>query len=198
MTQCLALLGGTFDPIHSGHLAIAEDVRVALHADRVVFIPAAQQPFKAGQRVTSAEARLAMVRLAIADNPAFAVADYEVRRGGVSYTVDTVATFRAEYPEAELYFIVGADAALDLPRWREIDRLLTLCRFVIVQRPGFMLDLDQLRRDLATTEDRVRTIAGPAFDISATELRNRLHNGLPVRYHLPPAVWQYIQRHNLY
>lgn len=194
----MAMLGGTFDPIHIGHLAIAEDVRVALQAERVLFVPAAQQPFKAGYCHSSAADRLRMVELAIANNPAFAVSDRELRRGGISYSVDTVAEIRAETPQTEIYFIVGADAAEGLPRWRNIDRLLTLCSFVIVQRPGYTLDIAQLRAELNTTPDRIIMIDGPAFDISASELRERLQTNRPARYHLPPAVWRYIQQHGLY
>lgn len=198
MAPCIALFGGTFDPIHLGHLAIAEDVRVALRVDRLVFVPAAQQPFKQGQRITSAEDRLRMVALAIAENPAFALSDREVRRGGLSYTVDTVAEFRADYPDSEIYVVVGSDTARDLPKWRAIDRLVQFCRFAIVRRPGYDVAIHQLAAALKTTQDRLIDVAGPAFDISATEVRERMRTGRPTRYHLPPAVWQFIADHRLY
>lgn len=139
-----------------------------------------------------------MVRLGIADNPAFGVSDLEVRRGGVSYTVDTIAQLCAVYPEHELFFIVGADAAAALPLWHDINRLLTLCRVVVVERPGYTLDLQELFAQLPAAQRRIVQVAGPALDISASELRERLHAGRPVRYHLPLSIQRYIQEHKLY
>lgn len=198
MRRSLAILGGTFDPLHIGHLAIAEDVRYALKAERIVFVPAAQQPFKTDQWATPASDRLAMVRLGIADNPAFDVSDLEVRRGGVSYTVETIAQLRVVYPEHELFFIVGADAAAALPLWHDIDHLLSLCRIAVVERPGYTLDLEALFVQLPAARARVMQIAGPALDISASELRQRLQAGRPVHYHLPSAIQRYIEAHGLY
>lgn len=198
MTSRIAILGGTFDPLHIGHLAIAEDVRYALQVTQVVFIPAAQQPLKAGLQTASATDRLAMVRLGTADNPAFTVSDLEIRRGGLSYTVETVAWLHQQHPECELFFIVGADAVADLPRWRDVARLLQLCRLVIVERPGYPLDLEELFRLLPTARQRILAVVGPALAISASELRERLRTGRPVRYHLPAPVRQYIEQHGLY
>jgi nicotinate-nucleotide adenylyltransferase len=198
MSQRLAILGGTFDPIHLGHLAIAADVRHALRADRVLFVPAAQQPFKLGHETTPAADRLAMTRLAVADEPAFAVSTIEIERGGVSYTVDTLTELHDSYPHAELLLIAGADAALDVPRWRDAPRLMRLCRLVVVQRPGFAFDPARLMAELPEAQDRVVLIDGPAFDISASEIRRRLREGRPARYHLPAAVYAYIREHHLY
>jgi nicotinate-nucleotide adenylyltransferase len=198
MTPRMAILGGTFDPIHLGHLAIAEDVRFALNAEHVLFIPAAQQPFKIGRPMTPAADRLAMTQLATTDNPAFAVSDVEIRRGGVSYTVETLEQLHQEHPLTELYFIVGADAAPDLPKWFKIARLLQICRIVVVRRPGYPLDLETLFAALPPARDRIAVVDGPALDISASELRQRLTSGRPVRYHLPVAVWRYIEEHGLY
>ncbi len=198
MSRRIAILGGTFDPVHLGHLAIAEDVRFALEAACVLFVPAAQQPFKTGAETAGAEHRLAMTQLATADNPGFGVSEIEVRRGGISYTVQTVAELRAQYPEDELFFIIGADAAADLHRWFEVERLLSLCSIVIVERPGYVLDTEALYTALPFARSRVRHVAGPGLRISATELRERLLKGHPVRYHLTPAVLQYIEQHKLY
>lgn len=194
----IALLGGTFDPIHIGHLAIAEDVRVAVDAACVLFIPAAQQPFKAGARTTPAAHRLAMTQLATADNAGFAVSDIEIRRGGLSYTVDTVDELRTSYPGDELLFIVGADAAADLPRWHAVERLLSLCRIVLVDRPGYSVDLDTLYAQLPAARERILRVAGPALTISASELRARMAEGRPVRYQLLPPVLRYIEAQRLY
>ncbi|HEX6290893.1 MAG TPA: nicotinate-nucleotide adenylyltransferase [Herpetosiphonaceae bacterium] len=198
MLARIALLGGTFDPIHIGHLAIAEDVRFALNADRVLFVPAAQQPLKSYQHTASAPDRLEMTRLAVADNPAFAVADIEIRRGGLSYSVETVAQIGAEYPKAELFFIVGVDAAATLPQWFQVERLLHLCRIAIVERPGYIFDPQALFEALPLARERTVLVPGPALDISASEVRQRLRAGRPVRYHLPAAVSQYIEQRGLY
>jgi nicotinate-nucleotide adenylyltransferase len=198
MDACIAILGGTFDPIHIGHLTIAEDVRFALGAAQVVFVPTAQQPLKAQRHAASASDRLAMVRLAIADNPAFRVSDVEVERGGLSYTVDTVSYFRSQYPNNELFIVVGADALAELPRWYKVQRLLELCRLAVVKRPGHYVDLAGLYAALPSARDRITLITGPELTISASEVRRRLRAGEPVRYHLPAGVWQYIVEQGLY
>lgn len=198
MSERIAILGGTFDPIHYGHLAIAQEVCWQLEVSRVFFVPAAQQPFKLGVRVVDAEHRLAMVRLATADNPAFEVNDIEIRRGGTSYSYDTVRALHEAHPDAELIFVAGADVVRDLHRWREIDALLQLCRFAIVHRPGYLLDFDALYANLPAAWDRVIEIIGPALDISATALRERFATGAPVRYQLPDVVIAYVADHDLY
>jgi nicotinate-nucleotide adenylyltransferase len=198
VSERIAILGGTFDPIHYGHLAIAQDVCWQLEVSRVFFVPAAQQPFKVGIRVVDAEHRLEMVRLAAADNTAFVVSDIEVSRGGTSYSYDTVRALREQHPEAELCFIAGADVLRDLHRWHAIDALLTLCRFAIVRRPGYVLDAEAVYANLPAARDRLIEIVGPALDISSTALRERLAEGMPVRYQLPDAVIAYISHHGLY
>ncbi|WP_026369562.1 nicotinate-nucleotide adenylyltransferase [Kallotenue papyrolyticum] len=198
MALRLALLGGTFDPIHFGHLALAADVQHALQLDRVVFVPAAQQPFKLGRSVAPARDRLRMVQLAIADDALFDVSAIEIERGGVSYSVDTVVAFRRMFPAAELFFIVGADAAGDLARWHRVEELVRHARLVIVDRPGVAFDLQRLYAALPPARGRTCHVPGPAFDIASSEIRRRLRAGLPVRYHLPAAVYRYIQTQGLY
>jgi nicotinate-nucleotide adenylyltransferase len=197
VSEQIAILGGTFDPIHIGHLAIAEEVRWHLDA-RVFFVPAARQPLKANTHVATAADRLAMVRLATAGNPAFSVCDLEVRRGGRSYTVDTVATLREEYPGADFTFVAGADVVADLHRWYDVERLLSLCRFLILARPGYTIELEGLYTTLPAARGRVSTLAGPSLIISATLLRERLEHGAPVRYQIPDSVLDYIEQHGLY
>jgi nicotinate-nucleotide adenylyltransferase len=198
VTERLAILGGTFDPIHFGHLAMAEEVCWQLDVARIFFVPAAQQPLKAWKHIASAEDRLAMVRLAIADNPSFDVCDLEIRRGGPSFTVDTLATLREASPHAEWIFVAGADILRDLPRWHAIDRLFELCRFAIVTRPGHPIDFDQLYQMLPVARGHVTEVGGLHLDISATDLRERLVRGAPVRYQMPDAVVDYIQQHGIY
>lgn len=198
MLPRIVILGGTFDPIHIGHLAIAEDTRYTLGASHVLFVPAAQQPLKSYQHRASAAQRLRMAQLATADNPAFAVSDIEIRRGGVSYTVETVAEIHAQQSETEIFFTVGVDAAVTLPKWFEVERLLSLCRIVIVERPGYTFDPQALFAELPAARDRILVIPGPALDISASEVRRRLSENRPIRYHLPTAVREYIEEHGLY
>ncbi len=198
MKRRIAILGGTFDPIHIGHLAIAEDVRFALKADEVIFVPAAQQPFKTNTQSANAEHRLVMTQLATVDNTCFVVSDIEIQRGGVSYTVETVAQLHSQCKEAELYFVVGADAAMDLQRWFDVERLLQLCQIVVVERPGYHFDDTALYATVPNAKGRIVRVEGPALAISATELRERLCQGKPARYHLSLAVMEYIQLHGLY
>jgi nicotinate-nucleotide adenylyltransferase len=195
--QRLGILGGTFDPIHHAHLAIADEARVVLRLDQVLFVPAAQQPFKA-QHWTSAAHRLAMVEAAVASNPHFSVSALELQRPGPSYTADTLESLHEIYPDAAFWFILGADALRWLPRWHAIERLSTLTRFAVVDRPTVTLDLAQLEAEQPLLHNRIERIAGPHLDISSTEIRARIAAGLPVRYLVPDAVADYIAVHNVY
>lgn len=193
----LALFGGTFDPIHNGHLRIAEEAREQLELDRVVFVPNRVSPFKTGRDVTPGALRAAMVRAAVADNPAFAVSTIELDRLGISYTVDTVAALRAEYPNAALFFLTGADAVRDLSAWREPERLLGLAQIAVATRPG--VDENQITQALpARWLEQLRFIATPGLDISATDLRARIRDGRSIRYLVPPAVENFIGERRLY
>ena len=194
----LAILGGTFDPIHFGHLAIAEEICWQLDVARVFFVPAAQQPLKLATHVASAADRLEMVRLATAGNPGFAVCDLEVRRGGRSYSIDTLTSLREAYPAADFIFVAGADVLAELPRWYSVERLLELTRFAILTRPGHQLDLNPIYEQLPAARGRMIEVVGPKLDISSTDLRARLAAGAPVRYQLPDTVLDYIEAHALY
>jgi nicotinate-nucleotide adenylyltransferase len=196
----LGLLGGTFDPIHCGHLVIAEEARVRLALDAVCFIPAGQPPHKRGLPVSPAADRLAMVRLAIAGNSAFSVSTVEIEREGPSYTVETLGALRQEVgAECALFFIVGGDALSDLLTWREPERLLELATLVVVSRPNVQpVNLAQLSAQLPALSSRLTQLAGPQFAVSGTEIRQRVGQGLPIRYQVPEAVWTYITEHGLY
>jgi nicotinate-nucleotide adenylyltransferase len=195
----VGIYGGTFDPIHHGHLAIAEEARVALALSRVIVVPAARQPLKHGAQGAPPPDRLAMVRLACADNSAFTVADLELRRPPPSYTVDTLRELRDELGAAtELWLILGADAARELPRWQRVDQLVALARLGIVGRPGYELDLAALEAALPALAGRYRVIEGPQLAISSSDLRRRLTLGMPIRYQVPEPVHAYIAAHNLY
>ena len=197
----IGVLGGSFDPIHIGHLIIAEEARTRLSLERVIFVPAALQWLKKVPHAASPEGRLEMVRLAVASHPAFEVSDVEVRRPGPSYTVDTLALLQDRLgPAAELFFILGLDSLAELPQWHEPQRLLQLCRLVAVPRPGEASpDMGALEGQLPGLRARLVTLEGaPGIAVSSSVLRARLARGESVRYLVPEAVEEYIRREGLY
>lgn len=194
----VGILGGTFDPIHHGHLAIAEDARQALGIERVLFVPTAVPPHKPGRPLTDPIHRLAMVRLAVADNAAFGVDALEVERGGVSYTVDTLEALRGR-GIADPWLILSTEALADLATWREPQRILDLARLAVVPRggheplgPGWFASIFPGR------EDRATFLAGPLLPISGSVVRRRAAAGWSVRYLVPESVARYIADHALY
>ena len=196
----IGLLGGTFDPIHMGHLLIAEDAREGLGLDTVVFIPAGRPWLKADQSVTDSGHRLAMVELAVSANPHFRVSDIEVRRPGPTYTVDTLEQLRKEYSSnTEIFLILGMDSLNELARWRSPERLFDFCAVVGISRPGQDdIDKDKLEAIVAGASDKVVLVAGPSIGISGTEIRNRVAHGKSIKYRVPEAVESYILEHGLY
>ena len=194
------VFGGTFDPIHVGHLVVAEEARILLKLDEVVFIPAGRPWLRAGQQIAKPEHRMAMVERAVESNPYFRASDMEIKRPGVTYTLDTLLEMRRELgPAAVLYLILGLDSLKDLIRWREPERILDLCTVVGMSRPGFEgFDLRALDAIAPGTSDRVRLLTGPLIGISGTELRRRVSCGLPIRYRVPESVEAYIYEHGLY
>ena len=218
MSQRLGILGGTFNPIHYGHLAAAEEVRDRLKLERIVVIPSHLPPHKFEEEVPSAVQRLEMVRLATTGNPFFEPSEIEIKRGGRSYTIDTVEALRQEFPGTELYFITGLDSFLEIQTWHQWERLLSLCNFVVISRPGYhFVDLAKIsfmegaahelagldRGDLK--QAMVRSAAFtiflemiPLFDISSTDIRNRVKAGVSIKYLLPEAIETYIIKNKLY
>lgn len=195
----LGIMGGTFDPIHIGHLAIAEQAREAFRLDAVVFVPAGNPVFKKNQLVTSADLRLEMCRLAIAGNDAFDVSSMEIDRAGDTYTVDTLCALREHYPDnVELFFITGADAVRDIVRWRESERVAQLARFIAVTRPGF--DLAMTRYDLADAREhfRIDYLDATLLAVSSSDLRARVASGRSIRYLTHESVRRFIADHGLY
>jgi nicotinate-nucleotide adenylyltransferase len=197
MTTRTGILGGTFDPVHYGHLAIAEEARVALRLDRVLLVPAAHQPLKRGEHLASPGQRFEMVRLACAGNDAFEPSTIELDRPGPSYTVATLEGLAAG-GWGELFFIMGADAVADLPRWHAIQRILELARIVAVGRPGFKPDLAPLTALLPSLPERLTLLEGPQLELSSSELRQRVAEGRPIRYLTPDPVVMYIDAQGLY
>jgi nicotinate-nucleotide adenylyltransferase len=198
MGRALGIMGGTFDPIHFGHLVAGEEARVRFDLDPVVFVPNGQPPHKKDYLVTPAKRRYEMVVLATAGNPNFETSRVEVDREGPSYSADTVAEFRRQLGlDTPIYFITGADAILEIMTWHEPLRLAEMCEFIAVVRPGY--DLSALERALGRhLMARCRTLEIPGVDISSTELRRRAASGKSLRYLTPPAVEQYIRARELY
>ena len=196
----IGLLGGTFDPIHIGHLLIAEDAREALGLDTVVFIPAGRPWLKANQSVTDPQHRLAMVGLAIGPNPHFQVSDIEVRRQGPTYTVDTLEQLQQDYsPNTEKFLILGMDSLNELARWRSPERLFDLCVVVGVSRPGQEeIDIDKLESIAEGASGKIVLISGPSVGISGTNIRDRVVHGKSIKYRVPVDVESYILEHGLY
>ncbi len=192
----LGVMGGTFDPIHYGHLVAAEEVRARFELDLVMFVPCRQPPHKKDYPITDAEHRYAMTVAATCANPRFITSRIELERPAPSYTIDTLRQLRARGPDTELFFITGADAVRELLTWREPQELVALCRLVAVTRPGY--DLAGLERELGELAREVRTIEAPGVNVSSTELRERVARGRPIKYLTPLAVESYILKHGLY
>ncbi len=216
----VGVLGGTFNPVHNGHLAIARQTREALALERVVLIPTGDPPHKPQANLAAAKHRYEMVRLAIASDPALAISDVEVRRSGKSYTIDTIGLLQQEYgPETRLFFLIGLDAFLEFPTWRDPDRLLTLCSFVVLSRPGLsfkalsalafippisqasLVDLDagrNMRLDVPIGPRSLICLRLPPSDVSASDIRAKIAQGIATANLLPPAVESYILQHHIY
>lgn len=186
----VGVMGGTFDPIHHGHLVAASEVLQTYGLDEVVFVPTGQPWMK--DDVSPAEHRYLMTVIATASNPRFTVSRVDIDRGGATYTIDTLRDLRAQRPEAELFFISGADAIAQIVEWKDMDELWDLAHFVAVSRPGHRLSLRGL------PEGRVSSLEVPALAISSTDCRRRVDRGFPVWYLVPDGVVQYISKHHLY
>ena len=191
----LGVLGGTFDPIHYGHLLLAEEARIHYALDAVLFMPAGEPPHKGAQQA-SAEQRYLMVSLATADHPCFYVSRLEIERAGASYTVDTLHALHRLYPRAELYLLLGADAALDFPQWRAPEEIARLATVVAATRPGFTLE--PAPQAAGSASWRCDVLPMPGLHISSTALRLRVSAGLGLRYLTPTPVVSFIEKSGLY
>ncbi|MBY3552380.1 nicotinate-nucleotide adenylyltransferase [Modestobacter lapidis] len=188
----LGVMGGTFDPVHHGHLVAASEVAGRFGLDEVVFVPTGQPWQKSEREVSPAEDRYLMTVIATASNPRFSVSRVDVDRGGPTYTVDTLTDLHRQHPEAELFFITGADALAQIVGWRDNERLFGLAHFVGVTRPGYHL------ADSHLPEGAVSLVEVPALAISSTDCRDRVRRGSPVWYLVPDGVVQYIEKRGLY
>jgi len=196
----IGVLGGTFDPIHIGHLILAEEARARLNLAEVLFVPAGQPWLRVDSPISPAEHRVEMVRLAIADKPYFKLSTMEIERVGPSYTVDTIAELKAQLgAEDELFFILGWDNLAELPQWNQPSRLITMCRLVAVPRPGYPPpDLKALEVLIPGLSQRVMLMDKPEIDISASVIRSRVAQGLPIHHLVPEPANRYIKEHQLY
>lgn len=197
----LAIMGGTFDPIHMGHLVTAEEVRHEFNVDEVLFVPTGHPPHKSTINMTTCEHRYLMTVLATAANPYFKVSRIEIEREGVTYTIDTIKELKRIYgPEVELYFITGADAVHKILEWKESAQLLQLCEFIAVTRPGY--NKNELLRQVETLNTKYATtihfLEVPALAISSSDIRRRLSEMKPIKYLVPQEVENYIKKHELY
>ena len=189
--QKIGLYGGSFDPVHLGHLLVAQAACEEAGLERLFFIPAAQSPFKPESKLTPAPERLRLLRLALAGRTNYEIDDQEIRRGGVSYTVDTVRDYARRFPKTELFYLIGADHVPSLNKWRDAGELARLLQFVVIPRPG-------------ETEPKLeppfrgRTLKGFPLGVSATQIRARVKAGLPIDYLVPSAVAEAIRNYRLY
>lgn len=198
-------MGGTFNPIHYGHLVTAEEARIQFNLDRVLFIPTGDPPHKEGQKITNAQQRYLMTVMATGSNPYFYVSRMEIDRPQPSYTMDTVKDLHKVYKDSQIFFITGTDAVLDILTWKNPAEILNLCIFIAATRPGYELDrLNIIKKRLkdelgiADINEKIHIIKIPALAISSTDIRNRVRTGKPIRYLLPEGVANHIYKMNFY
>jgi nicotinate-nucleotide adenylyltransferase len=197
-SPALGLLGGTFDPPHLGHLILAEIAYESLGLSRVLFLPAADPPHKSITPITDIKHRLAMLKAAIADNPHFAISDVDMARPGPQYTVDSLAILHRQFPDADLYFLMGGDSLRDITSWRDPSGIIAQARLAVMRRPGAVIDLSGLEASLPGATERIVFVDAPVIGIAATALRERVQLGQSIRYQVPETVEWYIAANGLY
>ena len=191
----IGLFGGTFDPIHMGHLIAAESVRTDFHLDRILFIPSAKPPHKQGKPLASSRQRERLVKLALKGNPYFKFCDVELQRGGVSYTIDTIRWFleKNQWRNHDLFFIIGADSLLEMEIWKSPDMILKSIHTLVMCRPG-----SEIQKADSKYLNEITSVSIPLIDISSTEIRRRIRDGQSIRYQVPKSVEKFIYRKGLY
>lgn len=196
MGRRLGVMGGTFDPVHHGHLLTAEEAAVQFGLDKVVFVPTGQPWMKEQLDVSGAEHRYLMTVIATASNPRFAVSRTEIDRVGPTYTVDTLRSLKEENARAELFFVTGADAMLEIFQWKDPAEILSMAHFIAATRPGY--DIAHFEAEAPTAHPNVSVMNIPALAISSTDIRQRVREGRPIRYLVPEGVKSYIEKAGLY
>ena len=194
----LGIFGGTFDPVHHGHLIIAEELADCLRLDRVLFLPAARPPHKTDLEVSSDADRATMVELAVSGHPRFAVSYVDMSRSGLSYTADSLAILRREHPAATLYFLMGQDSLRDLPTWHDPNRIARQALLGVALRPSVTVDVESIVRQVPDAAGRIELVDVPLIQIASRTIRERVRDGRPIRYQVPGAVERYIGRRGLY
>jgi nicotinate-nucleotide adenylyltransferase len=195
----IGLFGGTFDPPHLGHLILASEARSQLGLTRLLWTVTPDPPHKQDQDITPLEHRLAMVKLAIEDNPSFELSRVELDRPGPHYTADTIKLVAEQNPNAEIVPVIGGDSLQDLPTWHAPREILYAAHWVgVMRRPGEEVNLDKLERELPGIKSKVHYVDAPLLEIASREIRNRVATGKPFRYYLPSPVYEYIEQHHLY
>lgn len=198
MNTRIGVFGGTFDPIHVGHLLLASELHHALELERVLFMPASRPPHKTDQEISDDCHRFAMVRLAVAEDPRFAVSQVELERDGPSFTADTLEALERQLTDVTLVFLMGEDSLRDLPTWHEPERILAHATLGVAARPDVDVDLSSITDVLPSARGRIELVPTPEIAISSSDIRARIKDGRPISYHVPPAVERYIQQHRLY
>jgi nicotinate-nucleotide adenylyltransferase len=194
----VGIFGGTFDPIHHGHLLIAAELRHRLRLGRLLFLPAGQPPHKTDRAISSDAHRMRMLELAIDGDPNFEISRIDIERGGYSYTADSLALLQQSFPDASLYFLMGQDSLRDLPHWHEPGRIAEQAMLGVALRPGVHVDVDHILTVVPEANDRIEFVQVPLIQIASSDIRRRVRTGEPIRYHVPLLVEDYIHTHRLY
>ena len=195
----IGVFGGTFDPPHIGHLILASEAHRQLNLERLLWVLTPVSPFKRADEITSLDHRLAMLQLAITENPAFELSRVEIDALGPYYTSDTIQKLADCYPSAGLILVIGGDSLRDLPRWHRPADLVAACHEIgVMRRPGDSVDLSALEGQVPGTQAKVRFVDAPLLEISSSDIRRRIHEKLPFRYYLSPSVYEYILKNELY
>ncbi|MDH4223655.1 MAG: nicotinate-nucleotide adenylyltransferase [candidate division Zixibacteria bacterium] len=189
----IGILGGTFDPVHSGHLILAQELKETLGLQKVIFVPSATPPHKEGFYLSPARDRMMMTQIAIQDNPDFSLCDLEIKREGESYTIDTIKELKKLYPQQELYLLLGSDVLEELSSWKEPDKIFREVKVAIAIRPGF--DTIDKRNEYVK---KAKLIPISGLNISSTEIREKVKSGKSIRYLVPPEVEEFIRAKNIY
>lgn len=196
----IGVLGGTFDPIHKGHLIIGEFARTSAKLDKVIYIPSGTHPFKNNKKITNSKIRSKMVELAIESNPYFEISNIEIEREGINYTIDTLKYLKDKYKEAEIYFIIGSDILFEIEKWNEFEKLVNLCKFILFHR----IDNDEkkLSNKIQKLETKynmnIKRVNAPVLSISSTEIRERVKKDKSIKYLVENSVEKYILENNIY
>ncbi|HUI88293.1 MAG TPA: nicotinate-nucleotide adenylyltransferase [Anaerolineales bacterium] len=199
MPERIGIFGGTFDPPHLGHSILASEARAQLRLTRLLWVLTPLPPHKLNRPMSSLEDRLAMAKLALNDEPAFELSKIELERPGPHYTLDTLHIFAGQYPDSDLILLLGGDSLRDLPTWHRPADLVAACHQIgVMRRPADSIDMIQLEAKIPGLKAKVQFVEAPLLEIASSEIRRRAAHGLPFRYYLLPAVYQYIQENHLY